>query len=65
MTSAAHDSSEKVPLSTLLRELVSDQTLERIAVGDLLAALGDRALGSLLFVLAIPNVLPRTAIAPA
>jgi hypothetical protein len=31
---------------------------ERISVGDLLAALGDRALGALMFVFAIPNALP-------
>lgn len=45
-------------LSAVLRHLAADTTRERIAVGDLLAALGDRALGALLFVFAVPNVLP-------
>jgi hypothetical protein len=49
---------EKLPLSVLLRILSSDLNLERISVGDLLSALGDRALGALMFVFAIPNVLP-------
>jgi hypothetical protein len=50
--------SEKLPLSVVLRILSSDLTRERISVGDLLAALGDRALAALMFVFAIPNVLP-------
>jgi hypothetical protein len=45
-------------LSTVLRQLAADRSRERIAVGDLLTALGDRALGALLFVFAFPNVLP-------
>jgi hypothetical protein len=49
---------EKLPLSVVLRILSSDLNLERISVGDLLSALGDRALGALMFVFAIPNVLP-------
>lgn len=50
--------SGKLPLSVVLRILSSDLSRERISVGDLLAALGDRALGALMFVFAIPNVLP-------
>jgi hypothetical protein len=42
----------------VLRALAEDSTRERVAVGDLLAALGDRALGALLFVFAFPNILP-------
>jgi hypothetical protein len=45
-------------LSRVLMELAADTTRERIAVGDLLAALGDRAIGALMFVFAVPNVLP-------
>jgi hypothetical protein len=45
-------------LSTLLYTLANDDSRERITVGDLLAALGDRALAALLFVFAFPNVLP-------
>ena len=47
-----------LPLSVVLRILSSDLSRERISVGDLLTALGDRALGALMFVFAIPNVLP-------
>lgn len=45
-------------LSQLLRQLADDTTRERIAVGDLLNALGDRATGALLFIFAFPNILP-------
>lgn len=46
------------PLSATLRALAEDAQRERIAIGDLLSLLGDRAFGALLFVFAIPNVLP-------
>lgn len=42
----------------MLLALAMDDSRERIAVSDLLAALGDRALAALLFVFAVPNVLP-------
>ena len=48
----------RLPLSAMLHALAQDESRERIAVGDLLAALGDRALAALLFVFAVPNVLP-------
>ncbi|MGD9835612.1 MAG: exopolysaccharide biosynthesis protein [Piscinibacter sp.] len=48
----------KLTLSDMLRELAGDERRERIAVADLLDALGDRALAALLFVFALPNVLP-------
>ena len=47
-----------LPLSQVLRELAADSSRERIAVGDLLQALGDRAIGALLFIFAFPNILP-------
>jgi hypothetical protein len=47
-----------LPLSQLLRTLADDTTRERIAVADLLQALGDRAIGALLFIFAFPNILP-------
>ncbi|MDP3031254.1 MAG: exopolysaccharide biosynthesis protein [Rhodocyclaceae bacterium] len=50
--------SEKLPLSVVLRILAGDLNRERISVDNLLSALGDRALGALMFVFAIPNVLP-------
>jgi hypothetical protein len=46
------------PLSDVLQQLAEDGERERISVGDLLAALSDRALGALLFVFACPNALP-------
>ena len=42
----------------MLQALAADESRERIAVADLLDVLGDRALAALLFVFAIPNVLP-------
>ena len=47
-----------LPLSEILRALADDQSNERISIGDLLKALGDRAIGALLFIFAFPNVLP-------
>lgn len=49
---------EKLPLSAMLRLLAADMSRKRISVGDLLTVLGDRALGALMFVFAVPNVLP-------
>ena len=51
-------SAEKQPLSAVLRVLACDLTRERISMGDLLSALGDRALAALMFVFAVPNVVP-------
>ena len=45
-------------LSTILWALAADTQRERVAIRDLLVALGDRATGALLFVFAFPNVLP-------
>lgn len=50
--------SKRPPLSEVLRELANDTSRERISIGDLLVALGDRALGALLFTFAFPNILP-------
>jgi hypothetical protein len=52
------DDVRRTPLSAMLDALARDENKERIAIGDLLAALGDRALAALLFVFAFPNVLP-------
>lgn len=49
---------DKLPLSVVLQMLASDLNRERISVNDLLSALGDRALGALMFIFAIPNILP-------
>jgi hypothetical protein len=48
----------KVTLSAMLLALAEDDRRDRITVGDLLDALGDRAIAALLFVFAFPNVLP-------
>ena len=48
----------RLPLSQVLHGLADDPLRERISVGDLLTALGDRAIGALLFIFAFPNVLP-------
>lgn len=46
------------PLSAVLRMLAQETGRERVSIGELLHALGDRALGALLFIFAFPNVLP-------
>ena len=46
------------PLSAILTELAFDGRRDRIAIADLLAVMGDRALGALMFVFAFPNVIP-------
>ncbi len=45
-------------MSSILWELSQDAQRERIAISDLLVALGDRATGALMFIFAFPNVLP-------
>jgi hypothetical protein len=45
-------------LSQVLRELGDDACHERVSVGDLLQALQHRAVAALLFVFAVPNVVP-------
>lgn len=47
-----------LPLSLVLLGLASDTTRERIRISDLFDALGDRAIGALMFVFAVPNVMP-------
>ncbi len=51
-------SGDGTALSKLLRDLADDTTRDRVAVGDLLQALGDRAIGALLFIFAFPNIFP-------
>ena len=48
----------RLPLSQVLHDLADDPIRERISIADLLVALGDRAIGALLFIFAFPNVLP-------
>jgi hypothetical protein len=48
----------RLPLSAVLRQLAAEPGRERVSVRDLFTALGDRALAALLFVFAVPNVIP-------
>lgn len=45
-------------LSELLSEIAEDQSRDRVSTGDLLAMAGDRAFGALIFVFALPNLIP-------
>lgn len=45
-------------LSEVLAALAADESRERIFIGDLFRALGDRAFGALLLIFALPNVVP-------
>ena len=42
----------------MLARIATDGTRERVSVGDALQLAGDRAFGALLFVFALPNVIP-------
>lgn len=48
----------EIGLVEILQALASDESRERIAVGDLLSAMGDRAFGALMLVFALPNIVP-------
>ena len=47
-----------VSLADLLTAIANDTSRDRISVAYLLTALQDRALGALMFIFAVPNVLP-------
>lgn len=49
---------ERIRVSTVLGRLAADKARDRISVGDLLAAMGDRAFGALMLIFALPNILP-------
>jgi hypothetical protein len=51
--------------SDLLNDFLTMDHRPRIALGDVLAALGDRAFGALLLILSIPNVLPVPGLSTA
>jgi hypothetical protein len=57
-SSAAAGPARPRRLSELLREIADDTSRERIAIADLLLAMKDRAIGALLLIFALPNVLP-------
>jgi hypothetical protein len=45
-------------LSEVLARIAADETLQRVSIGDAVALAGDRAFGALLFLFAVPNVIP-------
>jgi hypothetical protein len=45
-------------LSTMLRQIAADTSRERISIGDLFETMGDRAIGALMLIFALPNVFP-------
>lgn len=57
-SSAFDDASARRRFSAILAELADDTARERISVGDILAAMGDRAFGALMLIFALPNILP-------
>lgn len=48
----------KLPLSAVLLAIAQDRSRERITLAELMTLLGDRALGALMFIFALPNTLP-------
>lgn len=46
--------------SDLLREFAASLTDQRVTVGDIVSALGDRGLGVLIAIFSLPNILPST-----
>lgn len=53
-----HGGSTGLPLSLVLFQLAHDSSRPRVSVADLLALLGDRTIGALMFIFAAPNILP-------
>jgi len=52
------DPRAKVRLSDMLRAIAADDSRSRVSIGDLLASMDARAMGALLLIFALPNVLP-------
>jgi len=48
----------KTRLSDMLTAIAADDSRERISIADLLASMDNRAMGALLLIFALPNVLP-------
>src|SRR5215472_15012971 len=46
--------------SEMLREFAASRTGKRVSIGEIVAALGDRGLGVLITIFALPNVFPST-----
>lgn len=45
-------------LSEILIRIAGDESRDRVSIGDLFSAMGDRAFGALMLIFALPNVLP-------
>ncbi len=54
----AATASHRASVSALVGSLAGTWSRERVTIGDLLAALGDRGYGLLMLVLAMPNLIP-------
>jgi hypothetical protein len=54
----AHIPERGLKLSEILRDIAGDHSRDRIFVRDLLGVMQDRAMATLLFVFALPNLLP-------
>ena len=57
-TKAAHNAGLKLRLSDMLLAIANDNRRERISITDLLSEMDTRAMGALLMIFALPNVLP-------
>ena len=55
---AAGAPEEAVRLSDMLNRIANDESRDRIAIGDLLDVMQERAFGPLLLIFSLPNVLP-------
>ncbi len=47
-----------IAFAAILQGLASDETKDRLTIGDIVEAMGERAFGPLLVVFALPNILP-------
>jgi len=56
--SAAPDASAPVQVSAMIAEYIARHRGDRVSIGDLITALGERAYGALLLVFAAPNLPP-------
>lgn len=53
-----HESPRGPKLSELLSQIAADHPHERISIADIMQRLDDRAFGALIFIFAVPNMLP-------
>ena len=53
-----HGTTGKTRLSEMLRAIAADDSRERISIGDIITSMKTRAMGALLLLFALPNILP-------